>query len=373
MKLKYIFWDDDTGYGTSAKQIIKTLIEHHVKVIQVGLKHSPGQPEYTLPMDQGGDQDYDIVIIHSAPYYIHKLAEKNKINVAYCTWETTILPAMWVRVLNTCDAVFVPSSFNKRCFESSGVIKPILLLPHISEFGHWPGKAFLPKSSASHPFTFYSIGMWTNRKNNLELIQAFQQAFPANESVRLILKTSEKNYTKSAFYLLRKLGISTFNKVMDNRTIRKLLKKDPRIEIHTEVWSDHKIAECHLTSDCFISLCRSEGWGLGAYEAAWFGNPVIITGFGGQCDFLTFQDSYLLSYRLVPIQETVWTEYNLEGQQWAEINIKEVIATMRFVFLNQQEARSKGIRSMQHVASNFNAQLIIRTFIRDLEQLYGQS
>ncbi len=371
MKLKYIFWDNDTGYGVSAKQIIQALIASGIQILSAGLKHTPGQAEYTLP-DTNEDHDYDLVIIHSAPYYIERLLEKDKINIAYCTWETTVLPAMWVKVLNRCDAIFVPSTFNKKCYETSGVGKPIIVLPHISEFAGRFDQDLDSTAERRNPFTFYTVGMWTNRKNNFALMQAFHQAFAPNAAVRLVIKTSDKDYSKPASYLLRKLGFSSFHKVLDHRKVRKLLKQDPRIEIHTETWTTTAMADFHHRGDCFISLCRSEGWGMGAYEAAWFGKPVIITNFGGHCDFLMADDAYLLPYRLTNIKETVWTEYNIDRQQWAEIDLEDAIQAMRSVYDHQDEAKAKGIQSKQYVKDHFDSKRIIETFIQDLELLHAR-
>ena len=141
MTIKYIFWNDDTGYGTSAKQIIKALRDSSVTVIPVGLEHNiKSSSEYQIPDAYINSDPYDIVFIHSAPYYITRLLEPNKVNIAYCTWETSVLPKKWVEALNKCDAVFVPSQFNKNCYESSGVLRPIMILPHISEFSIQPNK-----------------------------------------------------------------------------------------------------------------------------------------------------------------------------------------------------------------------------------------
>jgi short subunit fatty acids transporter len=39
--------------------------------------------------------------------------------------------------------------------------------------------------------------------------------------------------------------------------------------------TDGEMLALHEVGDCFISLARAEGWGLGAFEAASLGNPVL--------------------------------------------------------------------------------------------------
>jgi glycosyltransferase involved in cell wall biosynthesis len=54
--------------------------------------------------------------------------------------------------------------------------------------------------------------------------------------------------------------------------------------------------------DCYVSLHRSEGFGLGLAEAMLLGKPVIATGFSGNLEFMKPTNSFLVSYNLVPIQ-----------------------------------------------------------------------
>ena len=53
--------------------------------------------------------------------------------------------------------------------------------------------------------------------------------------------------------------------------------------------------------DCYVSLHRAEGFGLGMAEAMYYGKPVIATGYSGNLDFMTASNSLLVDYHLVPI------------------------------------------------------------------------
>ncbi len=367
MKIKYIFWDDDTGYGIAAKQLITSLINNGIQVLKAGLKQSQHKPtEYQKQEFHSESEVYDLVFIHTSPYYIGRHLESGKINMAYCTWETTHLPQKWVQELNKCTAVFVASSFNKKYFEQSGVTRPIHILPHISEFNGEADALPLRKIHKSD-ITFYSIGMWSERKNNLALMNAFSKAFSNGESVKLIIKTSKKDYTKPGFDLFKRLGYTYYFNLDRVGQVSKLVKRDTRIHLLTGKWSSEQIAQLHYSADCYISLCKSEGWGLGAYEAAWFGKPIIITGFGGQLDFLPPAYATLLPYQLINIKDQVWTEYNRESQEWANPDIDAAIQAMKEVYAHSSTYEQQGKQLKQHVSEHFNANQIVKLFIQQLQ------
>ena len=158
MKIKYIF-GDEVGYGISAKQLIRSLLNLGIQVFPVNLKNkNQNIKEYVIPDTASRQEPYDLVLIHTSPYYTARFIEPGKVNIAYCTWETTVMPGQWVEQLNKCDLIFVPSYFNQVCFQKSGITKPIKILPHISEFLGASENAVLDRQKTTG-FTFYSIGM----------------------------------------------------------------------------------------------------------------------------------------------------------------------------------------------------------------------
>lgn len=82
----------------------------------------------------------------------------------------------------------------------------------------------------------------------------------------------------------------------------------------------------NASCDVYVSLHRSEGLGLNLLQAMTLGRPVIATGWSGNMDFMTPEDSCLVGYALVPVRATHYA-YRPEaigpGQVWAEPSIAE--------------------------------------------------
>ncbi len=69
----------------------------------------------------------------------------------------------------------------------------------------------------------------------------------------------------------------------------------------------------------YVSLHRSEGYGLTLLEAMALGVPVIATAYSGNLDFMNSLNSWLIPYRLVP---TVESGQYPTGLVWAEANVE---------------------------------------------------
>jgi glycosyltransferase involved in cell wall biosynthesis len=70
--------------------------------------------------------------------------------------------------------------------------------------------------------------------------------------------------------------------------------------------------------DIYVSLHRSEGFGLGLAEAMKAGIPTMATEYSGNLDFMNSDNSYLVDFNLEPISETRRSPYSAFGGMWAQ-------------------------------------------------------
>ena len=101
---------------------------------------------------------------------------------------------------------------------------------------------------------------------------------------------------------------------------------------------------------------------MGAYEAAWYGKPIIITGVGGQLDFSPPEYSYMVNYDLVNVSPSKgWDEYE-PNQNWAEPDQVQASRLMKEVYNNQKNATERGLQLRNFMIQNFNRNRIVAIF-----------
>lgn len=315
------------------------------------------------------DIPYDLVIVHTVPeYYPYwKMRESGKKIIGMTVWETDIIPGHWQNLLNLMDAVIVPTPWNKNVFDLCGVNVPIYVLSHISEF-HGVMDGGLKKDPSE--FVFYCISDWTNRKTPVYTVDAFLKAFTCHDAVRLILKTSSFDYSCRRKYTLP--GMKKFRHV--TRQINKKLKcfsHAPKIELIDRTIGQQEIMALHQSADCYVSLCRAEGWCIPAYEAGWYEKPVVMTGFGGHTHYLKPDNSYLVNYKCISVMDPMGEKSYTPNQQWAEPDVGHAAKILQGIYSDPGAARAKGSALKKHLVQNFNAESITAQFVQIIKENFG--
>jgi glycosyltransferase involved in cell wall biosynthesis len=295
---------------------------------------------------------HDTVVVCSTPLWHEQLRVETEARqlVAYTAWETDRLPAASVGILNRYDRVLVPSRFNADVFAASGVTVAVFVVPHIARARVSTGAP--PRSDEK--FVFYMISTWTTRKAILDTVSAYLAAFTAADQVRLVIHTTPEDLVARA-----RVGHGAAPAEAHHRTTWFTLaealagREDaPEISLSTNPLRREQIEALHARGDCFVSLSRGEGWGLGAFDAAVFGNPVIVTGWGGTLDFLPPDYPYCVDYDLVSTMAEEADDWwrPVAGERWAKARIEHAASLMRHVYEHQDQARESG-RTLQSTVS----------------------
>lgn len=363
--INFICYDEHTGYGIASSSLIKALLEEEIQIVKTLIKPGKVQKGGKLIVDEATNQ-IDAVLIHTVPeYYPYWLTKRKKSNpdvpvFGYTAWETDSIPPHWAELLNKMDGIFVPSEWNKEVFLSCGVNIPIYVLPHISEFHGIPPKEpptpFLADylKQAEGDYLFYSIGMWNERKNIPFLLKSFLEEFSATERVTLLLKTDSLDWTTYQHSWKKYIGRPAFQPAAASfQSIIELYKDRAQVIHLSDNLSANDMAWIHYLGNCFVSFTHGEGWGMGAYEASWFGNTVAMTGYGGQLDFLSSSNAYLAPYSLRSVSTAFGKNSYRKEQKWADIKLMDAKNLFRDIYNNQLIAKQKASLLKKEVQTKF--------------------
>jgi glycosyltransferase involved in cell wall biosynthesis len=247
----------------------------------------------------------------------------DRINVGFWWWELPDFPAEWADRFAPFDEIWTGSTFSRDAMRGLSPI-PVHCVPPVVWLGEGPAlpKAHfgLPEEDYTFLFVFDFLSVF-ERKNPLAVVSAFQAAFGRDERVRLVIKCINGEFDLPH---LKRLHRAT---------------EDPRVTVMDGYMSraekDALIGAC----DCYVSLHRAEGFGLTLAEAMLRGKPVIATGWSGNMDFMTPENSYPVAYRLIPVAAP-HGPYK-PGQTWADPDVADAARQMRRVVDHPAAAAEK--------------------------------
>ncbi len=266
-------------------------------------------------------------------------------NIIYPFWELSVLPPSWVDRLQLFNEVWAPSLFIQQTLQKA-LTAPIhhMPLPVQVELTSFLGRSYFDLPESAYLFLFFfDFRSYLDRKNPGALLDVFERVCKANPrgDIRVVIKVHGTTISSKA--------IQDYQQFVDR--IRQSPFREQVILID-QVYDDNEIKNLVRCCDCFVSLHRSEGFGLGMAEAMYLGKPVIATGYSGNLDFMNDQVSCLVDYRLVPVQEGQYPY--AEGQVWAEPDIDHATHYMNELFTSPETGRTLGRRASQHIRTHFS-------------------
>ncbi|GEM_PF-1402454 len=353
------FLDSESGVGEAARTIARAVERAR---IPYALLNSPRCPH------RRKDNEFSKKFTSENPYAINiitfygdvfqdelrawgKEKFEGRYNIAYWAWELSRLPDSWEKLFDRVDEIWTPSTFVASAIRHARKKMKCTVIPHAISPGHAPysrSHFSLDKNDFVFlfMFDFYSI---FERKNPLATVRAFKKAFSPEEPAELIIKCSNSEIDPKNFRMLEEEV------------------KHHRIRIIREYLDREEVNSLLNLCDAYVSLHRSEGFGLTIAEAMSFGKPVIATNYSGNVDFMTRENSFPISYTLVPLKED-YDGYT-KGNVWAEPDEEEAAQRMRFVFDQRDAALHKGTLGRREIISHVSPPAIARLVAKRIKGL----
>ncbi len=252
---------------------------------------------------------YDVFIRQGLAKHMQELVgvDRSLVKISLSCWDSSLVDESTTTIHNSyADGILALSSFTKQAFLDAGVTIPI----HVGGQGYDDTLFKPPESFYNTEVVFLTVGVAQGRKGTNILIRAFEKALGDVKGTKLIIKSN-------SWGDLKDYGIKVKN-----------------IEKIYEEYSRKQMAELYASSDCFVLPTEGDSFALPGLEAMATGLPLIITGFGGPCDYCTDETGYRIRYKLkdagyLPGHQAIPDEEHL-----AEL--------LYYVFTHINEAREKG-------------------------------
>jgi len=325
---------------------------HHLE-LPVELEERYGRHEFEELVHDAGHA-YELIAVNAdeLPFFVERLGDGyfDGPRIGIWGWETNAIPSRWQRVFPLVDEVWVYSRFMA---DNIGAVAPVPVVP-LPPPVQAPARPSAPlRLGVPEGFLFLFVFDYLStiqRKNPVGLIEAFKRAFAPGEGPQLLVKTI-------------------------NAPLRPLAEEEV-------LWAAHGRADVHVIDrsltgaelggvmeacDCYVSLHRSEGFGLTLAEAMAIGKPVIGTGYSGNLDFMTERNSFLVDYELGLVGADCEI-YPPEGQ-WAQPSVEHGAELMRRVWERPGEAAERARRATADVARELSPQATGHRMRERLEHL----
>lgn len=309
------FMDEALGIGRAGRLTVDALKAMGLDVTA----------EYLRPLDRGlltrgpvalPCPEACVWLIHANPpetriaLLRHRYSDwAHKYRIGYWAWESSEAPQDWARTARWLHEIWVPSEHVRlaigRAFARVGrqhETQKLRVVPHPVAVARNvqapPVHADGRDADKVATLTLFDPRSDFERKNPMAVIDVWLSLFPqASRTARLIVKTHAGAVHHPRFAELVARG-----------------KGRPDIEIMAQTLNGPDTDRLIHNTDILISLHRAEGFGLPLAEAMAAGVSVIATGWSGNMQFMTPENSIPLPYRLVPAN----TAYNGPKAQWAD-------------------------------------------------------
>lgn len=207
----------------------------------------------------------------------------------------------------------------------------------------------LPRDRQIVLFAFDALSV-VERKNPMAVVRAFELAFGRDSQVaHLVVKASRLELYPDDHAALRTAIAGVGGRLIDTYLDRPALN-----------------ALFHAC-DIYVSLHRSEGFGLTMAEAMAIGKPVVATAYSGNMDFMSVGNSALVPYTMTQITRAAGPYP--KGACWAEPDIQDAAAHLARLANDRELAAQLGRRAARDIAASHGLDAVGRLLSARIQRI----
>ncbi|AFC32790.1 group 1 glycosyl transferase [Paenibacillus mucilaginosus 3016] len=283
---------------------------------------------------------------------------KERYNIGYWAWELSELPDSWRDGFTGLQEIWTPTTFVRDVLARHTAL-PVRAMPYGIRIPGTFDRAALRARFGLPPASFLFLSMFdvfstSLRKNPSGAIEAFRRAFPSGSSgAALVVKINNAEA-----------------KPEEVEKLRTAVEGCPNILLLPERLTRQEVYGLLAACDSFVSLHRSEGFGLVLAEAMYLGKPVIATDWSGNTDFMNGENSIPVRFELQPVGQDAGPYTS--AQVWAEPDLEHAADGMRRAAADLPWSTALGCRGQMTIRSRFSPEasgLAVRQRLQELSLL----
>jgi len=333
------------GVGEVARLMASTLETARVSTAVVANRTTTSEQSLAFESRRSGEAPYDVNLVcvnaDHTPHLANELGPEffaGRRTIGVWFWEVEDVAPSMTDAFPLVDEIWVASDF---VLEAIAAVAPRPVrkfrlpvpVPSVAE-GVTRAELGLPDDRFVFLFV-YDFLSTAERKNPVGLVEAYTQAFGPDDGASLVLKS-----------------INGEQRVAELERVKHAASGRPDVIVHDEYLSPehHRALLDHC--DAYVSLHRSEGFGMDMAKAMGLGKPVIATGYSGNLEFMDDDTAYLVEYDLVPVGPGC--EPYPAGSRWAQPRLAHAAELMRRVVERRDEAAERGRRAAARIRADFS-------------------
>ena len=358
------FLTADLGVGESARCMVRAAdaaaLPTALVDLKLNVKNRRGDLTYAPRLQE--DAPHPVSVFHLDPpasrdiEHHHGLNfRRGRYNIGYWAWELPQFPDAWMTYCECFDEIWCPSDFVREAIAMQSPV-PVLTMPHAIAFARptedqatLRDRFQLPRDRLLYLF-LYDLNSYSERKNPAAVVAAFRAAALDSAQATLVIKTHNSAGNEADLAALR-------------ATVADL----PNVIVLAETLSRADLYRLEAACDVFVSLHRSEGFGLAIAEAMYLGKPVISTDWSAPAEFVNATNGCPVRARLITLDRNIGP-YG-KGQTWADPEIEHAAAEMRRLARDAALRHRLGAAARSTIEERFAPAAIGARYRRRLEAI----
>jgi hypothetical protein len=272
-------------------------------------------------------------------------------NIIVPAWELPRYPKVWAEQLRKFDEVWALSHFIANALKAAGLASTHIGQPVEVPLGPLlPRRYFGIRESAFTLLHFFDLTSYATRKNPEAVLEMFETLRRRHRfaDIQLVLKV-KKGDADGEDWLV---------------PIRERL---PEAVYLAQPMTAQQTRSLINACDCFVSLHRAEGFGRGTGEAMFLGRLALATGWSGNLDYMTAENSLPVRYRLISVGDGEYPHG--DGQVWAEADIGHAVELLEDVITNPARARAIATRGRRDIRLGHGFRAVGTRIMRRVQEI----